>query len=57
MPIRKDAATTVRLISEPTDMSKPPTSSTFNWAMATSASGAVASSRCRPLSGERKASD
>ena len=31
MPIRKEAATTVMLISEPTDMSKPPTSSAFNW--------------------------
>ena len=57
MPIRKDAATTVMLISDPTDMSNPPTSSAFNWAMATRASGAVASSRCRPFSGERKASD
>ena len=37
----KEASTTVRLISAPTEMSKPRTISTLNCAIVTSASGAV----------------
>ena len=50
----KEASTTVRLIIEPTEMSKPRTISTLNCAMATSASGAVASRMWRMLSGGQK---
>ena len=52
-----EASTTVRLISAPTEMSKPRTISTLNCAMVTSASGAVASRMWRMLSGVRKTSD
>ena len=52
-----EASTTVRLISEPTEMSKPRTISTLNCAMVTSASGAVASRMWRMLSGVRKTFD
>ena len=47
----KEASTTVRLIIEPTEMSKPRTISTLNCAMVTSASGAVASRMWRILIG------
>ena len=56
-PTMKEASTTVTLISEPTEMSKPRTISTLNCAIATSASGAVASRMWRMLSGVRKTSD
>ena len=52
----KEASTTVTLIIEPTEMSKPRTKSTLNCAMATSASGAVASSMWRRLIAVRKTS-
>ena len=53
----KEASTTVRLISGPTEISKPRTISTLNCAIVTSASGAVASRIWRMLSAVRKTSD
>ncbi len=53
---RKEPMTTVTLISDPTETSKPRTSSTLNCAIATSASGAVASRMCRRLIAVRNTS-
>ena len=53
---QKGADTTVRLITAPTETSKPRTINTLNCAMVTSASGAVASRICRMLSGVRNTS-
>ena len=54
---RKEAVTTVRLITEPTEMSKPPTSSALSCAMATSASGMVLRTRLWMLENARNVDD
>ena len=54
--MRNEAITTVRLMTAPTETSKPRTISTLNCAMVTSANGAVASRMCRMLSGVKNTS-
>ena len=56
VPRRKEAATTVRLISEPTETSSPRTSSTCSCAIATKPAGAAACRMCWMLIGFRKTS-